>query len=304
VKGGARLFENQALCPFKAFALHRLQIRPLEEAGLGLDPRQHGTLLHQALELFWQSVKSHQALMALSEEQLNQQLSEVVDAAIDSVEVPTRLRRIEKQRLVHLMREWLTGWEMPRVDFVVENLEQKLQIEHGGIVMNVVLDRIDRIGNSLAVIDYKTGVNNKVGTWADDRISNPQLPLYVLTNEQIEAASFAQVARNQCRFIGVASDGDTLPKVSSEIRRTVSDQSAEKPLANWQQWRNHWKQSLDSIAGELRSGLASVTPMKNACQFCELKSLCRVNDQPGRTLDDEDSGDDESTSLQPMGIHS
>lgn len=288
VKGGARLFENQALCPFKAFALHRLQIRPLEEPGLGLDARQHGNLLHEALELFWESVKSHEALMALSEEQLLEQVSCVVSNAIESAEVPERLIPVEKRRLSSLLLEWIANCEMPRTAFVVDNLEQRLQIEHGGITMTVILDRVDRVvDKGLVVIDYKTGVNNKIGPWADDRIANPQLPLYVLTNNQIQAAGFAQVASNQCKFLGVASDDETLPKVRSKLARTsnrISDTSSdERTLTSWNEWREHWKNSLDIIASEVRSGVASVTPMKTACQFCELKSLCRINEhEPDR----------------------
>ena len=276
VKGGARLFEDQALCPFRAFALHRLRIRPLEEAGLGLDARQHGTLLHLALELFWQEIQSHEAMMALGEQGLEDKVDGVVQQAIAQSGVPESLQVLEHTRLRALLVEWLVQCEAPRQAFEVVALEQRQSITHGGIIMNVMLDRIDRVGNALVVIDYKTGTSNKVNTWADERIVNPQLPLYVLTDSEIEGASFAQVAHNQCGFKGVASDDAILPKVKTTVNRPRQGEASEKALVQWSQWRSHWRESLDKIAAEVRQGLATITPMKTACNYCELKSLCRI----------------------------
>lgn len=288
VRGGARLFENQALCPFRAFALHRLSIRPLEEAGLGLDPRQHGTLLHLALEMFWAEIRTHDALMALVEQDLAEKVDSVVAAAIAEQKVPEALQALEQRRLSTLVSEWLMQCEVPRQAFEVVSLEQRQSIEHGGIIMNVMLDRIDRVGDALVVIDYKTGTSNKVNTWADERIVNPQLPLYVLTNDEIEGATFAQVAKNQCGFKGVASDADLLPRVKTTVNKSRASSDTDKELAQWPQWRAHWRESLDSIAAEVRQGLATVTPIKTACVYCELKSLCRINDN---ALDSDDGPD-------------
>ena len=180
--------------------------------------------------------------------------------------------------------------EAPRQAFEVVSLEQKQSIEHGGIIMNVMLDRIDRVGDALVVVDYKTGTSNKVNTWADERIVNPQLPLYVLTNDEIEGATFAQVAKNQCGFKGVASDDNLLPKVRTTINRSRASSATEKELVQWPQWRKHWRESLDTIAAEVRQGLATVTPMKTACVYCELKSLCRINDD---ALQSDDTSDEQ-----------
>jgi len=278
VRGGARLFENQALCPFRAFALHRLLIRPLEEAGLGLDPRQHGTLLHHVLELFWKEIRTHDDMIALEPDRLQEKILAAIDEAIVANKVPKALCELERLRLQELITEWLLQCEAPRQAFEVVSLEERQAIEHGGIRMNVMLDRIDRIDGSLVVVDYKTGTSNKVSTWADTRIVNPQLPLYVLTNDEIKGVSFAQVARNQCGFKGVASDDAMLPKVKTTVNKSRGGQATTRKLEDWSDWRAHWQESLDAIANEVQSGLATVTPMKTACLHCELKPLCRIDD--------------------------
>ena len=288
VMGGARLFENQALCPFRAFALHRLRIRPLEEAGLGLDPRQHGTLLHAALERFWTRVKSHAALIDLSDEDRAGIVREVIEESINEMQVPAELQALERVRLSELLEEWLTQCEKPRQAFEVVSLEQRQSIEHGGIVMNVMLDRIDRVGDSLVVVDYKTGTSNKVNTWADQRIVNPQLPLYVLTNEDIKGAIFAQVARNQSGFKGVASDASLVQGARTTVMKSRNGQATERALEDWADWRAHWREALDVVAAEVRQGVATITPMKTACVHCELKSLCRIDEAALAQVDTEE----------------
>lgn len=285
VKGGARLFEDQALCPFRAFALHRLSIRPLEEAGLGLDPRQHGTLLHAVLERFWQQVRTRTRLQAMNEEQRLDLVARVVASVLDEVVVPDALKVLEQQRLTQLVDEWLVDCELPREPFEVVALEQRQEIEHGGVIMTVMLDRIDRVGDELLVLDYKTGTSSRIATWADARIVNPQLPLYVLTRDEIEGASFAQVARNRCRFKGVASRDGLLPGVGTKVRRSRGVDEHNPAPEQWPQWREHWRDALDGVAAEVRQGLATVTPMKQACLHCELNSLCRVDE--GRLTDSE-----------------
>jgi len=255
VRGGARLFENQALCPFKSFALHRLSIRPLEEAGMGLDPRQHGTLLHQILEFFWEEVKTQENLLAFSEEEFTEVLLRTIDAAIVKCKVPTALVELERTRLLQLLKEWFSSQEAIRPAFEVVSLEQQQTIEHGGIIMSVMLDRIDKVGDELVVVDYKTGVSNSVNSWADTRVSNPQLPLYVLTNEDIKGATFAQVARNQCKFKGVTSELDMLPKVKTTVIKSRNGQATERELDSWHDWRLHWKEALDTVASEEQSEL-------------------------------------------------
>jgi exodeoxyribonuclease-5 len=186
---------------------------------------------------------------------------------------------LERTRLLQLLTEWFKTQEAVRASFEVVSLEQKQSIEHGGIIMSVMLDRIDKVGDDLVVVDYKTGVSNSVNSWADNRISNPQLPLYVLTNEDIKGATFAQVARNQCKFKGVTSELDMLPKVKTSVIKSRNGQATERELGSWHDWRLHWKESLDAVASEVRQGLATVSPMKSACTHCELTSFCRIGDE-------------------------
>ncbi len=47
----------QAACGFRAFAERRLWATEIEDAELGMDARESGTVVHRALELFWNEVQ-------------------------------------------------------------------------------------------------------------------------------------------------------------------------------------------------------------------------------------------------------
>ena len=64
--GGVRLFKDMAACPFRAFAVHRLRAKPLEDADLGLNYRDRGATVHKALEYIWAELGSHAQLIDLS----------------------------------------------------------------------------------------------------------------------------------------------------------------------------------------------------------------------------------------------
>ena len=277
-RGGASLFQDQAKCPFRAFARHRLSIRPLEEAGLGLDPRQHGNLLHKAMEVFWTNVRSQERLFAMDETECDEAVVSAIDTAIADEKISSSMAALERPRLKRLILEWLTLSESKREPFTVLETELAMEIEHGGVKMNVTLDRIDEVDGSHVVIDYKTGAGNTALPWGNERIENPQLPLYVLTDENIRGASFAQVVRHNYAFKGIAEDDSKLPKVSVSVRGSE--------INDWVAWRNHWQGALDIVAKEVRDGLAIVKPMKNACDYCDLKPLCRIDTPTQDPLDE------------------
>jgi hypothetical protein len=61
-RGGARLLELQAACPFRAQAEQRLGARALEETELGLDAAARGDLVHAVLAKLWEELRDRERL--------------------------------------------------------------------------------------------------------------------------------------------------------------------------------------------------------------------------------------------------
>ncbi|MEH6472704.1 MAG: PD-(D/E)XK nuclease family protein, partial [Halopseudomonas sp.] len=124
LRGGSSILTNQALCPFSAFAIHRLGAKPLDTPQTGLSPADRGNLLHAILEQLWQQLHSHQALLAIAPDALQQ----LITAAIEQAIAPYRHRvpdwmgsyfwQLEQQRLHALTERWLE-LERQRPEFSV-----------------------------------------------------------------------------------------------------------------------------------------------------------------------------------------
>jgi ATP-dependent helicase/nuclease subunit B len=124
-----------------------------------------------------------------------------------------RFIAIEQQRMTGLMLEWLQ-LERQRAPFKAISLEQKETVNLTGLELDVVADRIDQLedGTSL-IIDYKTGKEVSPKGWFEQRIGEPQLPLYATTNSAaISGVLLAGVSRANLGFKGVVRHADLVPK--------------------------------------------------------------------------------------------
>ncbi len=300
--GGAALLKDQALCPFRAFARHRLHAEPLAETTIGLDGMSRGTLVHALLEHFWAQVKSRAALCQLGAESLRGLLGECAELALTHFErrsrsdLPKRLRTLEKERLVAVCGRWLE-LERERADFVVREIEKRHVARVGRLQLRTRIDRIDELpSGQLAVIDYKSG-RTAMQQWLEERITEPQLPLYCLAHDddQVGAVLFAEVRGkgDECAFRGVARNPDDWPKMKT---------SAQEKLFAEYGWRDfddllaHWREALPILGNAFADGRATVDPVDpaRACGNCDLAALCRFDGALGED-DGSQNGGGETT---------
>ncbi len=292
VGGGVRIFEDQAQCPFRAFARHRLIGKSFEEAQHGIDPRQKGNLLHHCMQLFWQQVQDSQSLHKLIAAGT---LESVVDNCIESAfqqENDDRglfhqaeLINLEKDRIRQLMLIWLREVEATRSDFTVIATEESRQIDIEQMTFKLQVDRIDALAEGQkAIIDYKTGSNNSSSGWLRERVLNPQLPIYATLEDDVAALAFAQTTRNDTTFKGLAADDDLLPSLKFKPNSSGSRGNRANPVAqavtdaeNWQDLVDFWRDRTGLLAREIKSGHAVVDPQPGACDYCEFRGLCRID---------------------------
>ena len=286
VKGGARFFQDQAQCPFRAFVNHRLRIRPLEEGAPGLDARLKGNVLHRALQLLWQQLRTREKLQSLSGADQRAAVRSVVDQAIVEEigdEMLQQQKELERARLCELIDFWLQEREFPRSNFEVIDTEREVELEIESMKFSLTVDRIDQLDSGEQVlIDYKTGSGNKPSDWMQERPQNPQLPLYSLVQEQVDGLGFAEINRNKAQFKGIASRADLLPGLNTpkpgdiESAVEVAESDQQDP---WLMTRGLWRERIAALAHEIKSGLAIVNPQKNACNYCDLAGMCRIDPQ-------------------------
>lgn len=267
--GGTALLANQAKCPFKAFAEHRLQAKPSPTGSDGLNNRERGQVIHRVMELLWRPLSSQHNLLQLSPSALNQAIDKAIQTTLDPLKLshpdgfPALIQEIESLRLKRLVLSCLE-WEKQRPPFEIEALEQSYSIALAGIEFKVRVDRLDRVGEKKWVIDYKSSLPASK-PWYEDRPKEPQLLLYALLDESINALLLLQLKTGQLTCSGL-----------SEEKQTITGITALKKEMNWTDCTDEWRHQLTLLAEEFKQGHCPPTPISPAiCQQCDFQNLCR-----------------------------
>jgi probable DNA repair protein len=294
-RGGARLLELQSQCPFRAFAELRLGATRLEEPQAGIDRRTRGIVLHRALQQFWSAIRSQAELARLDAGSCQQRVVADVDAALAQVLPPgtsARSLALERDWQLRAIAGFLT-LERTRPDFIVAEAERSIEGELGGLALQLQADRVDRVGESLVVIDYKTGKVTP-SQWRGARMDAPQLPLYaVLHGGPPAGIAVAALSAESAAYQGVASDAGFIDGLvgAEDFRLT---ETRERGFG-WQQIVRHWRAWLDALARDHAAGRAEVDPKRAAatCRNCHLGALCRVAATAPDEIDIQQAGDED-----------
>jgi probable DNA repair protein len=271
--GGMGVLADQAACPFRAFARHRLGTREYGAPDIGISPSERGNVAHKALEYFWRDVGSRRDLLARPAEEIDAAIESSIHAALDSGlsrrQRNTSLERsrvLEHDRLKLLLAEWLQ-LEAARPDFEVVEREAPRRIDAGGVRLDLKVDRIDRMpSGKYVVLDYKTSDKLKVQDWDGERPDAPQLPLYaVKSGREVEGVYYAKLVPRDTELMGHAGEA----------------------LA----WRvPEWSRVVEQLGSSFARGDAAVDPKYagKTCELCDLHSLCRIAEVcAGDTAEDE-----------------
>ncbi len=222
-----------------------------------------GILIHEALHRLLRDQEDQVSLGRLE----TQDLRTVARLTVTDLfrRFPSSYREREIERLNRVLQTWMS-FEKTRAPFRIDNLEADSKIELSGFELSLRMDRIDRIGEALVVIDYKTG-QVRPGRLTGTPLLEPQLPVYAVATKEVLAVCFARVGENAIGLVGVAEENlDLHPARLTKL-----------PAGGWLEVRSTWKQQLNEILGEFKTGHAAVTPRDNTlCKTCHLASFCRI----------------------------
>ena len=260
VSGGTSLLRDQAQCPFRGWAVHRLNVRESQAPQTYPDALARGTLIHEALFALYEAGGDFED---------PERIEEVVAAAVEELlgRAPALYRHHERIRLRRLLNAWVAH-EGKRPPFQVVGLEQEARLQLPGLELSL---RIDRIDEDLAtghwiVIDYKTGQASP-NRLLEDRLIEPQLPIYALTDARIRATLFAELSADRAKLAGALA-----PELDCAPARRLP-----LPEGGWNALARRWRKQLEALAKEHRAGYAAVAPASpNVCKTCHLPAFCRV----------------------------
>ncbi|KGP62302.1 endonuclease [Legionella norrlandica] len=269
ISGGTSLLANQAKCPFKAFAEHRLKAKPSPTTFDGMDEKEKGQLIHKVLELLWQTLGNQGQLLKLNSAELEQ----CIDQAIQNSLKPLKqthpqifsdfIAMVEQTRLKRIILSYLE-WEKQRPPFSIAALEENHSIHLAGLDFKVRVDRLDQVGSQKWIIDYKSTLPNSK-PWNEERPMEPQLLLYALLDEQINTLLLIQLKTGKIKVSGFSDE-----KLESKEINTL------KESESWEEYRQTWLEQLSHLAEEIKNGHCLPLPQNlTICQQCDFLNLCR-----------------------------
>jgi len=208
----ATRLSDQGVCGFRFFAKHLLKLSERKEPEIGMDVLQRGSVMHSILEQVYQAIRDQN--MSISPDYIETAhglLDEIGKRVLSTAPHdfgfnPTPLWEQEKVNIIQKLHRLIDADFTPEKDIIAEKLNlvgerTPYRLEAGfGFDNNPVwidlgddigkirirgkIDRIDRIGDSLVVMDYKSGSTEiKPSEISDGR--NYQMLVYLEAVRQI-----------------------------------------------------------------------------------------------------------------------
>lgn len=267
--GGTTLLANQAKCPFRAFAAHRLHAKRAPTVSFGPSAPERGQTLHRVMENLWRTLGSQHNLLSLSPETLDNCINKAIQEALSPMLIyrrysfPGLMQSVETTRLKALIQTCLE-WEKQRPPFEIAALEETFTITLEQLEFQVRIDRIDRVDKHQWVIDYKTTLPD-YKPWNQERPEEPQLLVYALLDEQINTLLWLQLKQGRLTSNGISAD--TFDEASLKTIKTLP----------WDNARLTWQKQLTTLAQEIHAGHCAVKPARDSlCRQCDFPALCRI----------------------------
>ena len=269
--GGTARLADQALCPFKAFAAHRLKATSQPEPSEGPDAMLRGQVIHHILELLWKKLKTQRALIACNQAELETHIDKAIHTALRPIKAdkptsfPPLMQTVEHTRLKRLVHACLT-WDKSRPAFDVEAIEESFHLTLGELEFRVRVDRLDRLHTGEKwILDYKSRLPSPL-PWHEERPESPQLLLYALLDDAIRGLLFVELKNGQIACRGLTENNPEL----QGIKALKQDEA-------WSTYQHTWHQRLTDLAHEFQTGRSvPFPPKKSTCQTCNFQPLCRI----------------------------
>ena len=260
IRGGVRMLKDQINCGFKSFAINRLGLEASETPSDLPGPLEKGIVVHEALARLFAKRHSKQAMESVSKEETEATTKLMVERYFKKA--PNLYKDSEVQRISNLIKTWI-AFEASRQPFHVISLEKPFRLELAGIEFSLRADRIDKVGEDLILIDYKTGKVN-LSQARSDNLRDPQLAAYALAISGLKGTFFAQLDEEKPKLSGFSTN-DNLDAKFKSVTGITFDNELEK-----------WSIQLEQTAHDFVEGKANISPTQGYCLNCHLSGFCRI----------------------------
>lgn len=286
---GTRYIENMNRCHFMAHYTCRFKkLNEISDESF-LENKAHGDLVHFCLEEIYSRFSSSHQLKAIPRQSLRKILSSIIEEKVREYQINSPLPAWFYHNEVEILESLLTEFlELEKTrNFVVENIEKKINLNIENLKFTLFVDRIERESILVAakndgeeekrielrlISDHKSG-QVKPSDWFIEPSPSPQLLIYTMI-EEADGAIYNVIRQDDVSYKGVIKDGYAksmgIPKVKGQHE-------------SWSQQKANWKESISQTVEAIKKGVSIPNPHKaSACNFCKLSRVCRINEKTDR----------------------
>lgn len=277
---GVRQIESYAECPYQFFLTHVLRVEPEQTPAAELDPAVRGVLMHRVLEIFHRryqgrsvaDIPAHEASEAMREivaEVFRGGLVRGAGAPQGTVEAERRALTCKLNRYLSIARcedeaEWKPSYfevsfgpGRGASDAPPSTLNAfVLETPAGPVKFAGRIDRIDRSGDAVRIIDYKTSVHVQTRHIRDGVAL--QMPVYALALEQ------HVLQGDVCELAYLVAVG------RKERREALARAKGE-----WETRAETATTKIGWAVTQIREGQFPPVPYERMCNLCAGRRVCR-----------------------------
>ncbi len=265
-------------CPLRFYYQYVLRLEKKEEASGEIERTEIGGLVHSILSSYFgkrigQRLRSSDMNLAELDGLIEERFEE------DYGKEPVGSIYLMKQQIKIHLRDFLNYYTLPLIrnqPVTILGVEHKLHTTFGGFLLNGRLDHIEKRGETIMIVDYKTSSNpeslrirfdqldvRRRETWRE-AIGSLQLPFYLLLYSE-----------------GDGQGIEALEAMFLLLGRAVMDRTVEVPLFDSPEGRREKFERLKMIMlGLLREIVDPGLPflasldLKTSCPTCDFRYLC------------------------------
>jgi len=251
-------WQSLVTCPYQFFARHLLRLNERDDVPEEMDKRDYGSLVHGILARFH---LAHPRLIAHPPQDLIASLQQLSQEGFAAAAAEAYLASVWQQRWQQHIESYV-AWALQReaqgFQFASAETPFKREIEWApGQTTRLEgrADRVDRNGEALALLDYKTQSRQTLNRKLDPNAEDVQLTAYAWLADAAEAG-FVMLDADKVDNLDWKDDLPAAAEAEGERLRTV-------------------------LAGMAQALPLPAQGTPQACEWCEMRGLCRREHIPG-----------------------
>ncbi len=304
--------ETYAKCPYKYFAERVLKLKPLEEPSEEIEALEMGSLLHNILYEFYETIKSKGIIISkASDKNFNyarQILFRIAEEQINDGNFNAPLTFYEKEKILGINGKWensilylfLKTEREKNENFIPEFFEEAFgslysgkrnmkgkssvkEMRAGNVKIRGKIDRIDidKTENTFEVVDYKLSGKRPKKDELDEGLSL-QLPLYMYAAKEIINAQLEKdINPDVPKIYSLKFKEGEFGKIAVNLglkKSSSSDKKNEVINKLIQECLEYVEKFVDAI----KLGKFNLTTLKDrenrVCRYCSFKAICRIQE--------------------------